>query len=102
MSNKFFQNTKCKFFPCHKCIDKTKFNCLFCFCPLYFLPNCGGNYKIKSDVKDCSECIIPHQKDRYNFIIEKLIENLKYKKINIYNKKNFIDKIKNFIKGGKK
>jgi hypothetical protein len=102
MSNKFFQNIKCNHFPCHKYVDKRIFNCLFCFCPLYFLPNCEGNYKIKSGIKDCSKCTIPHQKDKYNFIIKKLVENLKYKKINICNKKNIIEKLKNFMKGGNK
>ncbi|MDY3796251.1 MAG: cysteine-rich small domain-containing protein, partial [Agathobacter sp.] len=28
-SYKFFQNNKCKYFPCHKGL--TDFNCLFCY-----------------------------------------------------------------------
>ena len=44
-SYKFFQNNKCKFFPCHKGL--TDFNCLFCYCPLYHLENCPGNHYFK-------------------------------------------------------
>ena len=43
---KFFQNTKCEYFPCHKVENEKHFNCLFCFCPLYMLKDkCGGNFK---------------------------------------------------------
>lgn len=70
MSFKFFQNDKCEYFPCHKNIEK--FNCLFCFCPLYPL-DCGGNYKLTADgIKDCSDCTVPHKAENYDYIIEKL------------------------------
>ena len=46
MKNNFsyFQNTSCKYFPCHTC-EGEYFNCLFCYCPLYALGDeCGGNF----------------------------------------------------------
>lgn len=73
MPYNFFQNKDCEYFPCHKCKEekKDKFNCLFCFCPLYCMPDCGGNYSILSNgKKDCKECIIPHF--HYDHIISKL------------------------------
>ncbi|MGN0614385.1 MAG: cysteine-rich small domain-containing protein [Porcipelethomonas sp.] len=70
---KFFINEKCEFFPCHKNISPDDFNCLFCYCPLYTL-DCGGNYKIlENGIKDCSGCNIPHKKENYDFIIQKLM-----------------------------
>ena len=74
---KFMQNTKCEFFPCHDIKDIKDFNCLFCFCPLYMLGDkCGGNFKYTKDgIKDCSDCVIPHIKDNYDYIISKLKYN---------------------------
>lgn len=70
MSFKFFENKTCEYYPCHKGLKKI--NCLFCFCPLY-LTDCGGNYKmLKNGVKDCSECLFPHQAENYEKVIEKL------------------------------
>ncbi len=75
---KFFQNTKCEFFPCHKIEDDTEFNCLFCFCPLYMLKNkCGGNFKYTKKVKDCSNCTLPHSKGAYEFIMSKMEQVVK-------------------------
>lgn len=67
---KFFQNNKCEYFPCHNTDDKTNFNCLFCYCPLYFLgKKCGGNFSyINGKIKDCSNCLIPHKKENYEYI----------------------------------
>lgn len=71
MNYKYFQNKECEYFPCHK-IDKI--NCLFCFCPLYN-KDCGGNYIIlEKGIKDCSNCLIPHGKDGYDYIIKKISE----------------------------
>ena len=58
MSYRFFRNTDCEYFPCHKGADREKFNCLFCFCPLYALgENCGGNFRYTEEgLKDCSNC----------------------------------------------
>ena len=72
----FFQNRECEFFPCHKGVDVEKFNCLFCYCPLYALgKDCGGNPSYtKNNIKNCSECIRPHEMDNYGIIIEKCKE----------------------------
>lgn len=70
---KFFQNKNCEYFPCHKTKDLENFNCLFCYCPLYALgENCGGNFKYKNDIKDCSNCLCPHGKGSYDFIMSKI------------------------------
>nr|WP_319200750.1 cysteine-rich small domain-containing protein [uncultured Ilyobacter sp.] len=64
-NHKFVQNSKCEYFPCHKMDDKEKFNCLFCYCPLYMMgEECGGNFKYtEHGIKDCSQCSLPHIKD---------------------------------------
>ncbi len=37
---------------------------------------CGGNFKYTKDgIKDCSDCVIPHIKDNYDYIISKLKYN---------------------------
>lgn len=80
---KFVQNRECEYFPCHKINDIEKFNCLFCYCPLYSLgEQCGGNFKYtKTGIKNCTDCNLPHIKDiGYQYIqekIKKVLENLK-------------------------
>lgn len=70
---KFVQNSKCEYFPCHKVKDEEKFNCLFCFCPLYMLKDkCGGNFKYNHGTKDCSDCTIPHSDKGYEYIMSKM------------------------------
>jgi len=70
---KFVQNRKCEYFPCHKVENNEDFNCLFCFCPLYMLKDkCGGNLKYTNDVKDCSDCLIPHSKGAYKYVMSKM------------------------------
>ena len=71
---KFFQHEKCEFFPCHKTDKPEDFNCLFCYCPLYTLgDNCGGNFTYtKNGIKDCSGCLIPHHRDNYDRIMDKM------------------------------
>ena len=86
MSYKYFKNTECEYFPCHKLSNADNFNCLFCYCPLYALgEECGGNPTyLENGIKDCSNCTFPHNKDNYDKIIEKLekvIEITKNKKI---------------------
>ncbi|ARC86957.1 cysteine-rich small domain protein [Clostridium argentinense CDC 2741] len=71
---KFFQHKECEFFPCHKVKDEDKFNCLFCYCPLYFLEECGGNNSDFNGVKDCSNCMIPHSQNGYDYIFNKIVE----------------------------
>lgn len=63
-SNKIFTNEKCEYFPCHKIKDSVQFNCLFCYCPLYFVP-CPGTYtRLDDGKKDCSKCVVPHVGER--------------------------------------
>lgn len=71
-SYKFYQNNQCEYFPCHKGVKN--FNCKWCFCPLYEEDNCGGNYTILDNgIKDCSDCIIPHQGEQgYEHILNNL------------------------------
>ena len=71
---KFFQHTACEYFPCHKVDRPENFNCLFCYCPLYTLGNnCGGNFIYTEDgIKDCSNCLVPHCRDNYDKIMDKM------------------------------
>jgi len=74
-SYRFFNNTECKYFPCHKTGKPEEFNCLFCYCPLYFFEECGGNYQtLESGVKDCTNCMIPHSPKGYDHIVANLKE----------------------------
>lgn len=80
MANKndftFFSNTGCKYFPCHNTKSPDDFNCLFCYCPLYFLEgDCGGNFSLtEKGVKDCSDCLIPHGRGSHEYICGRLGE----------------------------
>lgn len=77
---KFFQNKSCEYFPCHKIDDIEKFNCLFCYCPLYALgEKCSGNFKYtESGIKNCTYCNLPHIKEiGYQHIQGKISEILK-------------------------
>ena len=72
---KGFSNTQCEFFPCHKGV-KREFNCLNCFCPLYFV-ECPGPYEMFTDKygdyrKDCTNCTLPHDgyEQSWNFIMK--------------------------------
>ena len=70
----FFSNRECEYFPCHKCADPESFSCLFCYCPLYALGDkCGGNFTYtENGIKDCSGCLIPHRRENYDKIMEKM------------------------------
>lgn len=82
--HRFYQNKGCKYFPCHDLIEsdlsKALFNCMFCYCPLYALgDDCGGNFKINKSkdgklIKDCSDCVLPHRPEMYEYINQKLGE----------------------------
>lgn len=67
----FFCNKNCEYFPCHKTEQPEQFNCLFCYCPLYALGDrCEGNFKRGlGNLKDCSQCMIPHGKGGYEHIM---------------------------------
>ena len=72
----FFRNHECEYFPCHKVKDDSTFNCLFCFCPLYLLEDCGGNYAMNENhIKDCSHCTIPHRPENYDYILKKVFND---------------------------
>ncbi|MGI6109440.1 MAG: cysteine-rich small domain-containing protein [Eubacteriaceae bacterium] len=73
---KFFQNSECEYFPCHKTDKPEDFNCLFCYCPLYGLGReCGGNFSYtKSGIKDCTGCMVPHRRENYSQITGKVIK----------------------------
>ena len=64
-SSSFFQNRACKYFPCHKGVDPDRFNCLFCYCPLYTLgPDCGGHFAYtEQGYKNCVGCALLHDGD---------------------------------------
>ena len=67
----FFQNKDCKYFPCHKIVDERNFNCMFCYCPLYHMEKCGGNYSYTADgIKDCSKCTYPHERKNCQEIVK--------------------------------
>ena len=73
----FFPHTQCEAFPCHAGIAPEAFNCLFCYCPLFHLDDCGGTFtRLPTGGKDCSECALPHAKDNYDTVIAKLMESL--------------------------
>ena len=71
---KFFQNKECEYFPCHRCENTENFNCLFCYCPLYALGDkCGGNFTYtEGGIKDCSNCLVPHKRGNYDYMMEKM------------------------------
>ncbi len=68
----FYENKECQCYPCH---NDDELNCLFCYCPLYHMENCGGNYTFINNVKDCTNCILPHKRENYLYIIQKLTED---------------------------
>ena len=63
----FFSHTECEYFPCHATDKPEDFNCLFCYCPLYALgTECGGKFfYTEQNIKNCSSCILPHERDSY-------------------------------------
>jgi dUTP pyrophosphatase len=87
-SSRFFKNTSCEYYPCHKGIDEM--NCLFCYCPLYLEEHCLGNSKLIEcggiKIKDCSNCTYPHQADNYDNIIKFLYMNDKKMRVATFEK----------------
>ena len=81
-SHKFFSNSACEYFPCHKVqaeeglVYAGQFNCLFCFCPLYAAGDkCGGKFEYdEKGTKSCINCEMPHKPDGYDMIISKMKE----------------------------
>lgn len=72
----FFNHSECEYFPCHKTAHPEEFNCLFCYCPLYALgEKCGGNFTYtEKGIKNCTDCMIPHSKGGYDYILSKFPE----------------------------
>ncbi|NOX20418.1 MAG: metal-binding protein [Nitrospirae bacterium] len=74
-SYRFYCNFSCQYFPCHK-TDSPEFNCLFCYCPMYYLECLGSpsfiNLPDGRRVKDCSGCDFPHRPENYDTIVEYL------------------------------
>ena len=69
----FTQNRSCEYFPCHSIKNEDAFSCLFCYCPLYLIPDCGGDFSLlPNGMKDCSSCLLPHKEESYKYIVEKL------------------------------
>lgn len=71
---KFINHKDCEYFPCHKTDKPEDFNCLFCYCPLYALgKDCGGNFTYTPQgYKDCSNCMVPHKRENYEYVNNKL------------------------------
>ena len=70
----YFSHKACEYYPCHKGADPENFNCLFCYCPLYFLGDqCGGHFRYTDKgIKDCTGCLEPHKRENYRVVLEKL------------------------------
>ena len=71
-SYRYFANRDCQYYPCHKEIEDM--NCLFCYCPLYSLEHCPGNFKYLEingkAIKECTDCTFPHRAENYDTIIK--------------------------------
>lgn len=76
-SSRFFANKECEYYPCHKCDEDI--NCLFCYCPMYRLDVCPGNYEMVERngklIKSCIQCDFPHKADNYDKIMQILKAN---------------------------
>ncbi|WP_408071315.1 ATP-binding cassette domain-containing protein [Butyrivibrio sp. JL13D10] len=72
----FFVNRECEYYPCHDLPDD-KFSCMFCYCPLYDIKDCGGEYTYtEKGVKNCKNCTFPHDRNNYGMVIKKLKEKM--------------------------
>ena len=82
-SHRFFENRDCPYFPCHTAPDGSAlphFNCLFCYCPFYFLDRCPGTPQYRPAeggvIKDCTNCCYPHLPEHYDEILSELRKDL--------------------------
>ena len=72
----YFLNKECEYYPCHD-LPEESFSCMFCYCPLYDMEDCGGEYTITDKgVKNCRNCIFPHKRENYGAVIKKLKEKM--------------------------
>ena len=78
-SHQYFENRECKYYPCHN-MGISGFNCLFCYCPMYFAicPGTPEYIEIRgTTVKSCFDCEYPHRPENYQAIIEYIASMLK-------------------------
>ena len=78
-SFQYFENRDCKYYPCHK-MDISGFNCLFCYCPMYFAicPGTPEYIEIKGvTAKNCVDCEYPHRPENFQVIMELLASMIK-------------------------
>lgn len=73
-SHQFFENKACRYFPCHKGMEESAFNCLFCYCPMNPYPDCPGNPVFRKNkegriFKDCTGCSFPHIPENYEAVL---------------------------------
>lgn len=69
-SYRHFENVECEYYPCHAI---ARVNCLFCFCPLYRVEDCGGDWSLTAaGAKDCAKCVRPHVDGGYEFVMSRL------------------------------
>ena len=79
-SYRFYRNTACQYFPCHKVQKEEEFNCMFCYCPLYLMDDCGGKFRYSNGIKDCTDCLLPHRPNGYDYINSKIMEHNRNRK----------------------
>ena len=81
-SERFFSNRECRFFPCHDGIEESEFNCLFCYCPLYFEgKDCGGDFQIRDGIKSCINCTRPHRASGFDEISSVLRDHIRKNRV---------------------
>lgn len=72
----YYENHSCKYYPCHK---SEHLNCMFCYCPMYHMEHCPGNptyiEKEGRQLKVCSNCTFPHDRENYPKVM-KVLRNL--------------------------
>ncbi len=72
----YFVNKNCEYYPCHD-LPREKFSCMFCYCPLYDMKDCGGEYTYtEKGIKNCKNCTFPHDRDNYREVIKRLKEKM--------------------------
>ncbi len=77
-SFRFFENRDCRYYPCHEGLKEI--NCLFCYCPFYFLSDCpgtpGSTQKGGREIRVCTGCTYPHRPENYPEMIHALKERM--------------------------
>ncbi len=72
----YFLNRECEYYPCHD-LPEESFSCMFCYCPLYDMENCGGTFTYtEKGVKNCRDCTFPHDRANYPKVLRKLKEKM--------------------------